>query len=370
MKVVVLHPPLYPVNHKFFNELGKHVDLTVFSFGNQPGLHSQWKVDNYIDASNNYKLEVISGKTNLKRFAVSYRTQLNPSFLFKVKKEKPDIVISVAFWFPSLYMAFFKKIIRCRLVILTDAIKQTEKSNSATRNAFRKIISKKANAFIAGSDLTVAYLKERFPKSTIEKSLQTIDIIEWKKDINSLPNKFELKNELGISESKVTLLSVSNYIPLKNLEKLIDEVVLMPNCELFLIGEGELKAEFEAKIENYNASHRIKLINRQVGSQLKKYYKASDIFVFPSNRDTFGYVVVEALSSGLPVICSANAGVSSFIKNGNNGFVVHPQENFTDAIKDTIKHLKEMSFHAMNSVSKYTIENKAETFYNILTNID
>ncbi len=370
MKAVVLHPPLYPVNHKFFNELGKHLDLVVYSFGNQPGLHSQWKVENYIDKSNNYKLEIISGKTNLKRFAVSYRTQLNPNFLFKVKKEKPDIVISVAFWFPSLYMALFKKMFGCKLLILTDAIKQTEKSNSAIRNIIRKIISKKTDAFIAGSDLTVTYLKERFPKNTIKKSLQTIDVIEWKKDIDCLPNKSELKNELGISEDKVTLLSVSNYIPLKNLEKLIDEVVLMPNYELLLIGEGELKLQFKAKIENYNALHRIRLISRQVGSQLKKYYKASDIFVFPSNRDTFGYVVIEALSSGLPVICSANAGASSFIENGSNGFVIKPQKDFTNAIENTSKRIKDMSLNALNSVSKYTIENKAETFYNILTNID
>lgn len=370
MKVVVLHPPLYPINHKFFNELGKYVNLVVYSFGNQPGLHSQWKVENYIDPTNHYKLEIISGKTNLKRFAVSYRTQLNPSFLFKVKKEKPDLVISVAFWFPSLYVALLKKLLGCKLLILTDAIKHTEKNNSAFRNTIRKIIAKKTDCFIAGSDLTVAYLKERFPKINVSKSIQTIDVIAWKKEINNLPDKLKIKEELGFSKDKTTLLSVSNYIPLKNLEKLIDEVALIPNCELFLIGEGALKEQFQTKIESYKASHRIKLINRQVGNQLKKYYKASDVFLFPSNRDTFGYVVIEALASGLPVICSTNAGASSFIENGNNGFVIPPQEDFSNGIKDTISHLEAMSLNALNSVSKYTIENKAEFFYNILTHIN
>ena len=370
MKVVVLHPPLYPVNHKFFNELGKYVELVVFSFGNQPGLHSQWKVENFIHPENNYTLKIISGSTNLKRFAVSYRAQLNPSFLFKVKKEKPDIIISVAFWFPSLYMAIFKSIFKSKLYILTDAIKQTEKNNSTIRNGLRRFIAKHIDGFIAGSNLTVSYLQELFPKTNILKSLQTIDVNEWKDDINTLPTKPELRKELGYSDDKISLLSVSNYIPLKNLEKLIDEVALMENCELFLIGEGELKKQFNEKIESLNISHKIKLVNRQQGTQLKKYYKASDVFVFPTNRDTFGYVVLEALASGLPVVCSENAGASSFIENNKNGYVLHPQKDFTTSINSIINNMDNMSKNAVNSISKHTIEKKAETFFNSLTNIN
>ena len=292
------------------------------------------------------------------------------SFLFKVKKEKPDIIISVAFWFPSLYMAIFKSIFKSKLYILTDAIKQTEKNNSTIRNGLRRFIAKHINGFIAGSNLTVSYLQELFPKTKILKSLQTIDVNEWKDDINTLPTKPELRKELGYSDDKISLLSVSNYIPLKNLEKLIDEVALMENCELFLIGEGELKKQFNEKIESLNISHKIKLVNRQQGTQLKKYYKASDVFVFPTNRDTFGYVVLEALASGLPVVCSENAGASSFIENNKNGYVLHPQKDFTTSINRIINNIDSMSKNAVNSISKHTIEKKAETFFNSLTNIN
>ncbi|GAA3619038.1 glycosyltransferase family 4 protein [Flavivirga jejuensis] len=370
MKVVVLHPPLYPINHKFFNELGKHLELVVYSFGNQPGLHSQWKVENFIDDNMTYNLKIIKGKTNLKRFAVSYRTQLNPSFLFQIKKENPDIVVSVAFWFPSLYIAFFKSFFKCKLLILTDAIKQTETNNSVIRNTLRNFIARKTTAFIASSDLTVTYLKERFPNVDIKKSVQTIDVIEWKNSIEKLESKSKLKEALGFSKDKTVLLSVSNYIPLKNLEKLIDEVILMPNCELYLIGKGDLKDSYEAKIKDHKVSDRIRLVGRKEGVELKKYYKASDIFVFPSNRDTFGYVVIEALASGLPVICSENAGASSIIENTKNGYVLHPQEDFTNCINDTINNLEKMSLYALNSVSKYTIENKAKDFFKTLTNIN
>ena len=194
-------------------------------------------------------------------------------------------------------------------------------------------------------------------------------MIEWKEEIDTLSKKSELRKELGFSNDKMTLLSVSNYIPLKNLEKLIDEVALISDCELYLIGEGGLKQDFETKIRVNNLSNKIKLIGRQDGNQLKKYYKASDIFVFPSNRDTFGYVVVEALASGLPVICSKNAGASTIIEEGVNGYVLHPQEDFTTRIKETKNNIEAMSLNALNSVAKYTIENKAKMFFNLLKDI-
>lgn len=366
MKVVVLHPPLYPVNHKFFNELGKYVELVVFSFGNQPGLHSQWKAENYINPNNTYKLIIIDGKTNLKRKAVSYRIQLNPSFLFKIRKEKPDVVISIAFWFPSLYMAYFKSILKSKFIVLTDAIKQTESNISKPRKLIRKLIANRTDVFIACSDLTFSFLKEEFPQKRIEKSFQTIDVFEWKKDVSELENQDVLKRNLGFSKDKITLLSIGNFIPLKNLEKLIDEVLLMSNCELVLIGEGELKPYFEEKIKINNASDKVKLIPHQNEAELRKYYKASDVFVFPTNRDTFGYVVVEALASGIPVVCSRNSGASSIINDGENGFVVNPQDDFTKAINKTISNLSLMKENASNSTNVLTLNNRAKVFFKII----
>ena len=44
IKVLFLHPPLYPINHKIFNELSEFIDLMVISFGKQPGLN-KWDID-------------------------------------------------------------------------------------------------------------------------------------------------------------------------------------------------------------------------------------------------------------------------------------------------------------------------------------
>lgn len=55
--------------------------------------------------------------------------------------------------------------------------------------------------------------------------------------------------------------------------------------------------------------------------EMKKAYSESDLFIFPTLADGFGFVVAEALSYGVPVIASSNAGSSDLIKNGVNGFI-------------------------------------------------
>lgn len=370
MKVVVLHPPLYPVNHKFFNELGKKVNLVVYSFGNQPGLHSHWKVKNFVNTDNKYDLRVIEGNTNLNRLAVSYRTQLNPSFLRKVYQDKPDVVISVAFWFPSLYMAFLKRIFGCKLVVLTDAIAQTETNNSKLRNIIRNIIVKNTDAFIASSDLTESYLEEKFPKALIKKSVQTIDVKSWQKAIERLPEKEEIRNELGLPNDKKIMLSIGNFIALKNLGSLIKQTKEIENGLLVLIGEGELKNDFVNQIKKNHLQDKVKLIGRKEGDELKKYFKAADVFLFPTNRDTFGYVVVEALASGLPVICSKNAGASTLISDGINGYVVDPKGNFVEKTKRVIQEATSLTTLVTKSIAKYTLQHKAKEFSQILISLN
>jgi glycosyltransferase involved in cell wall biosynthesis len=56
-----------------------------------------------------------------------------------------------------------------------------------------------------------------------------------------------------------------------------------------------------------------------------------DLFVFPSHTDTFGNVVLEALSSGVPAVVTPDGGPRYIIKEGRTGFVA-TDDGFADAI--------------------------------------
>jgi glycosyltransferase involved in cell wall biosynthesis len=60
--------------------------------------------------------------------------------------------------------------------------------------------------------------------------------------------------------------------------------------------------------------------------ELGGYYKASDAVILPSLEDTWGMVVLEAMSMGKPVLCSIHAGAKEMIEDGVNGFVFDPND--------------------------------------------
>lgn len=59
-------------------------------------------------------------------------------------------------------------------------------------------------------------------------------------------------------------------------------------------------------------------------NELPQYYQASDLFVFPTMGEGFGLVVLEAMSAGIGVICSENAGGNDVVYEGRNGFTYAP----------------------------------------------
>jgi glycosyltransferase involved in cell wall biosynthesis len=71
-------------------------------------------------------------------------------------------------------------------------------------------------------------------------------------------------------------------------------------------------------------------------SQLSERYRMADVFVFPTVVDGMGLVVLEAMASGLPVICTAN-GPGDIVRDGVDGFIV-PIRN-VDAIVEKLEHL-------------------------------
>jgi glycosyltransferase involved in cell wall biosynthesis len=58
-------------------------------------------------------------------------------------------------------------------------------------------------------------------------------------------------------------------------------------------------------------------------SDIDAYYAASDVFVLPSMfQETFGLVLLEAFSAGLPVIAFRSGGIPELVEDGKNGIVV------------------------------------------------
>src|ERR1700674_673693 len=94
-----------------------------------------------------------------------------------------------------------------------------------------------------------------------------------------------------------------------------------------LIGEGS-----EEKWLRENMQHA-EFNGWLTGSDLSRAYAGLDAFVFPSETDTFGLAVLEALASGVPAVVTARGGLKYAVQNGETGFVA---ADFDDFVRTTV----------------------------------
>ena len=354
---------MYPVNHEFYNLLGEKCELIVYQFGEHPVHHTQWTDKEIRGENSNYKLKIYG------KGAVSLATQANPDFIIKLIKENPDVVLSIAFWVPSLYASLLKKVMGFKFVILTNTISATENNLSYAKNIFRKLIVWNTDVFIAASSLTKDYLSELYPNTEIIKSVQTINVKKWSKEINELPNKSILRDELHLPQHKTILLGIGNYTKKKNWCAVFDSLPMIDNVLFVLIGYGDQEREYLKLIKEKKLKNKVLIIGKKGKKAIKKYYKAADAFIFPSLYDQFGFVVPEALVSGLPVICTQFAGASCLIENGKNGFVIDPNKDFKNKINNIIENFTDFQNNAKKSITQLTLENRVNEFIQVFNNI-
>ena len=89
-----------------------------------------------------------------------------------------------------------------------------------------------------------------------------------------------------------------------------------PDAELWLAGGGD-----DAVIEAARAVPGVRVLGKLGPDELRKAYRDASVFVFPTFYDGFGMVLLEAMSSGLPVIATPNCAAPDLIQNGAAGVV-------------------------------------------------
>jgi glycosyltransferase involved in cell wall biosynthesis len=92
-------------------------------------------------------------------------------------------------------------------------------------------------------------------------------------------------------------------------------------AKLVLVGGGPYQGELSRRF----ASDRVIFAGEHTGTRLAQLYASADVFVFPSETETFGNAVVEAQAAGLPVVVANKGAASEIVVDGVTGLVVDAQ---------------------------------------------
>ena len=170
--------------------------------------------------------------------------------------------------------------------------------------------------------------------TAVSESLRqdTLRLFDIKTKIEVVPNFIDIekiesvgkpceRSLLAQKEEKI-LTHISNFRPLKRImdvigifERLNPEIP----CKLMMVGEGPEKVNAIDYVEKKGLENKILFLGNS--NEIDKILCYSDLFLLPSEKESFGLSALEAMAHGVPVISSDAGGISEVNKNGYSGFL-------------------------------------------------
>ena len=115
---------------------------------------------------------------------------------------------------------------------------------------------------------------------------------------------------------------------IKGVDVLISSFVQLyekyPDCRLIIAGNGSCRDDLQRRVANLDIADVVSFVGFIEQERKIEYFKMSSVFVLPSNYETFGMVVLEAMSYRVPVVASRIGGLQEVVKDGETGLLFEP----------------------------------------------
>ena len=129
----------------------------------------------------------------------------------------------------------------------------------------------------------------------------------------------------GIGEDQTVIGSLGRIEPIKGYDLLFDCLVELPSHSVVLLGgEGSQAGLLKKKAESGGLANRFHLGGFIEDTRF--FLAACDIYVQPSRSEGVPMALLEAMAAGLPVVASRVGGIGDVIRNGEDGFLILPED--------------------------------------------
>ncbi|MGZ5211246.1 MAG: N-acetyl-alpha-D-glucosaminyl L-malate synthase BshA [Kaistella sp.] len=211
--------------------------------------------------------------------------------------------------------------------------------------------------------------------TSVSESLKkdTLQLFNIKKEIQVITNfidntEFDEPNDCSRSQfatkDEKILIHVSNLRPVKRIGDVLEifkNVQKKVNSKLIIIGEGpDMEKVDQFLEENPDLISKIRLLGKV--NDLYRILQLSDVFLLPSEQESFGLAALEAMAANTPVISSNAGGIPEVNIQGETGFLteignVEAMSNYTIKLLSNEELLAEMKINAKKQAIKFDLKN-------------
>lgn len=336
--VWLIHNNIPPYRIPLFTEIAKRADfdfrvvLTASKCGHRP----HWQRD---PKSLPFRVLTMKG-LNIglsEADSVSISFGLFPSLL----RYRPDVVICSGFGLSTLAVCIYAVLWRRRYVVWSEGTRTTEglRKIGSVRQWLRRLLARRASAFVDAGTLAREYIRSLLPPDSKTPFFRAYNCVD--------SAVFSVGPITGCSrpasETSRRILFVGRLNENKNIPMLLNvyQDLLATEeypVELVLAGDGPLRGT----IEDFCRSHRsarVKMLGQVPYDDVAAYYRSCSVFVLLSLSDCNPLVILEALHSGIPIVCTNRAGnAPDFVHPGKNGYIVDPmdKQSIVQSIHDVL----------------------------------
>ncbi len=180
----------------------------------------------------------------------------------------------------------------------------------------------------------------------------TLRLFDIEKDITVVPNFIDLaKHEHGFTDCQRSMMAedheriithISNFRPVKQIPDVVNifnKIQQQIPAKLMMVGEGPEKEKAEAMCETLGISDKVVFFGNS--NEIDRILCFSDLFLLPSQTESFGLAALEAMASGVPVISTNSGGLPEVNIHGYSGYLSDVND-IDDMTNNALKILKDM----------------------------
>jgi glycosyltransferase involved in cell wall biosynthesis len=302
---------------------------------------------------------------------------LAPAIPFRLMKARPDAIVVAGFSFSTLWVRLYAALSGVPYVLWSGetSTEAAGRRAASVRTMVRRWMAGGASSFVAyGSEARRYLLSLSADPDRIFIGQNTVDTEYWRRTAVQLRSTHKRLPDGGIPRP-FNFLFVGYLEERKGVHLMIRAVSMVhrdrPDLDfaVHIVGSGPQESTLRSLSNELGIGAIMRFWGYRQKHELPPFYAMSDWVVFPSVTELYGLVPLEAMASGVPVICSRRAGCAhDLIEDGANGLLVDPTD--VPALAHRIERClldstlrSSMAVAAMETVEKrFTIKRSAAGF--------